>query len=99
MAQLATPSLSSIVLLGFDPATTRTRCDGDTQNTRDHQGNRCSLDRYRTLPAEWANYPDLHHPAYWHIYLRLVDTAGRKWDRNSTAVTNDFGDLVEVATC
>lgn len=99
MAQLATTSPSSIVLPGFDPATKRIRCDGDSQYIRDGWRNSVHYQRYRSRPTEWDSCPQLHHPSYWHIYEYFVDDNGDIWSLSITAVTDDFGDLVEVATC
>lgn len=86
-----------LVLHGLDRDTARVRHSGDFINVRDQFGAEIDMWRHRQLPTQWASHPELHHPAWWHVYETRVDGIGRTWSGPSrTMVTDDFGTLVDV---
>ena len=62
-------------------------------------GNRDNTDRYikrHSCPKSWS--ADMWHPAHWRHSLEREDAQGRSWScAGGIYVTNDFGDLVQVA--
>lgn len=86
-----------LVLHGLDRDTTRVRHRGDHINVRDQCGAEFDMWRHRHLPPQWQHCPEIHHPAWWHVYETRVDGAGRAWSGPSCImVTDDFGTLVDV---
>ena len=86
-----------VTLQDIDRQSLRVRFDGDQMSLRDGRGNHTLMYRHRQLPAQWVHCPEIHHPAYWHVYEDRVDGNGVSWSRESqTMVADDFGTLVPV---
>lgn len=86
-----------LVLHDLDRDTVRVRIRGDHINVRDQRGAEVDMWRHRQLPEQWASCPEIHHPAWWHVYETRIDGSGRAWNGPSrTMVTNDLGTLVDV---
>lgn len=86
-----------LVLHDLDRDTIRVRHSGDYINVKDQRGAEVDMWRHRQLPEQWARCPEIHHPAWWHVYETRVDGSGRAWAGPSRImVTNDFGTLVDV---
>jgi hypothetical protein len=86
-----------VTLQDIDRQSLRVSCDGDQIRLRDDRGSRTFMIRHRYLPAQWVTCPEIHHPAYWHVYEDRVDGNGVSWSRESqTMVADDFGNLVSV---
>ena len=86
-----------VVLFDVDPETRRVEARGDHLEVRDARGTDFHARRYRTLPDEWKNCPEIHHPSWWHAYECRVDGQGVSWYRETQVmVTDDFGNLVDI---
>lgn len=86
-----------VTLQDIDRESLRVRNDGDQITMSDGRGAHVLMYRHRHLPKEWVACPQIHHPAYWHVYEDRVDGSGVSWSRKSqTMVMDDFGTLVPV---
>jgi hypothetical protein len=98
MAKLPTPITLGTVFPGFDPATKQVRHSKDLIHVRDARLTESRSYRFRVIPPAWVDFPEMHHPAWWHCFSDWIDADNKNCYSFTTLVTNDFGDLVEV-TC
>lgn len=90
-ALAATPYIGEQIVL--QPAPQKVRVEfwniGNAINVRDED--------YRTVAHVQRDH-DSDEPWRWYGSVRLTDQLGREWVRRVAMVTDDFGDLVEVAS-